>query len=155
MKRLYKSRKEKVIDGVCGGIAEYFDVDPLLVRIIFIALFFAGGSSILAYIIGMIIIPKAPLEQTVGTPVQADTFTDESPIISEEKPHKESNFNSSSPVALIIGLVLVFFGMIALMDNLHLFGGLFWWFRHHFWDYMIPAFIIVLGITMIMRGAKK
>jgi phage shock protein C len=48
MKRLYKSRKEKIVDGVCGGIAEYFDTDPVLVRIIFVLFTFVGGSGIIA-----------------------------------------------------------------------------------------------------------
>ena len=47
-KRLYKSRDEKMIDGVCGGIAEYFDIDPTLVRLIW-AVFGATGGGILAY----------------------------------------------------------------------------------------------------------
>ena len=55
-KRLYKSRDEKMIDGVCGGIAEYFDIDPTLVRLIW-AVFGATGGGILAYIVAAIIIP--------------------------------------------------------------------------------------------------
>lgn len=58
-KRLYKSRDEKMIDGVCGGIAEYFDIDPTLVRLIW-AVFGATGSGILAYIVAAIIIPTRP-----------------------------------------------------------------------------------------------
>lgn len=58
-KRLYKSRDEKMIDGVCGGIAEYFGIDPTLVRLIW-AVFGATGGGILAYIIAAIIIPTRP-----------------------------------------------------------------------------------------------
>ena len=58
-KRLYKSRDEKTIDGVCGGIAEYFDIDPTLVRLIW-AVFGATGGGILAYIVAAIIIPTRP-----------------------------------------------------------------------------------------------
>ena len=60
-RRLYKSRDEKMIDGVCGGIAEYFDIDPTLVRLIW-AVFGATGSGILAYIIAAVIIPTRPAE---------------------------------------------------------------------------------------------
>ena len=59
-KRLYKSNKNKVLCGVCGGIAEYFNVDPTLVRLgwsVFCAL---GGSGLLAYIIAAVIIPNDP-----------------------------------------------------------------------------------------------
>ena len=59
-KRLYKSRENKMIAGVCGGIAEYFDIDPTLVRLGW-ALFCAlGGSGIIAYIIAAVIIPESP-----------------------------------------------------------------------------------------------
>lgn len=58
--KLYRSKKDCVIGGVCGGIAEYFDVDPTLVRLLAILIFFFGGSGIIAYIIGWIIIPQNP-----------------------------------------------------------------------------------------------
>ena len=60
-KRLYKSRNDKMLGGVCGGIAEYFDIDPTLVRlggVLFCAL---GGSGILAYIVAAIVIPEQPV----------------------------------------------------------------------------------------------
>jgi len=59
-KKLYRSTKDRVIGGVCGGIAEYFDIDSTLVRLLTIAIFFLGGGGIIAYIIGWIIIPKNP-----------------------------------------------------------------------------------------------
>ena len=59
-KKLYKSNQNKMIDGVCGGIAEYFGIDPTLVRLAVVLLTCAGGSGILAYIIAMVIIPRAP-----------------------------------------------------------------------------------------------
>lgn len=59
-KRLYKSR-ERMIFGVCGGIAKYFNIDPTLVRLITVALsFFGVGCGILIYIIAAIIIPNEP-----------------------------------------------------------------------------------------------
>lgn len=60
-KRLYKSRKDKVIDGLAGGIAEYLGVDPVIVRLVFVALIFAGGAGLIIYIIGMFIVPRAPI----------------------------------------------------------------------------------------------
>jgi len=60
-KRLYRSRESKVIGGVCGGIGEYFDVDPVLVRIITVILAFGPGVGVMAYIIAWIIIPTRPL----------------------------------------------------------------------------------------------
>ena len=61
MKKLYKSRTDKKIDGVCAGIAEYFKVDPTLVRLGAVLLTCAGGSGILAYIIAALVIPQQPM----------------------------------------------------------------------------------------------
>lgn len=61
-KRLYKSNKNKMIDGICGGIAEYFNLDPTLVRLGWVVFCALGGCGILAYIIAAIIIPRNPLE---------------------------------------------------------------------------------------------
>jgi len=56
-KRLYRIEKDKKICGVCGGIAEYFDVDPTLIRLAWVLFSVCGGSGILAYIIAAIIMP--------------------------------------------------------------------------------------------------
>ncbi len=61
MKRLYRSSKDKLLGGLCAGIAEYFDVDPVLVRIIWVILAFASlGTAILIYIILWIVVPRNP-----------------------------------------------------------------------------------------------
>ena len=59
-KRLYKSRTDKRIDGVCAGIANYFNLDPTLVRIALVLFCLLGGSGILAYIICALVIPREP-----------------------------------------------------------------------------------------------
>ena len=61
-KKLYKSNTNKMLEGVCGGIAEYFGIDPPIVRLAWVVFCALGGSGILAYIIAAIIIPSAPLE---------------------------------------------------------------------------------------------
>lgn len=58
-KRLYRSKKEQMICGVCGGIAEYFDIDPTIIRLIW-AIFALSGSGVLVYILAAIIIPEEP-----------------------------------------------------------------------------------------------
>ncbi|MCI8832992.1 MAG: PspC domain-containing protein [Clostridia bacterium] len=57
-KRLYKIETGKKLDGVCGGIAEYFDIDPTLVRLLWIIFSCCWGGGIIAYIIAAIIMPK-------------------------------------------------------------------------------------------------
>ena len=55
--KLYRSKKDRMICGVCGGIANYFNIDPTLVRLAFVLIAMGAGSGILAYIIAAIIIP--------------------------------------------------------------------------------------------------
>ena len=61
-KKLYKSNTNKLLEGVCGGIAEYFGIDPTIVRLAWVVFCALGGSGILAYIIAAIIIPSATQE---------------------------------------------------------------------------------------------
>jgi len=62
MKKLYRSNNQRMIAGVCGGIAEYFHIDPTLVRLGFLACACAFGGGVLAYIVAAIVIPAAPVE---------------------------------------------------------------------------------------------
>ena len=59
-KRLYRSRTNRRLFGVCGGIGEYFNIDPVIVRILWILLIMAGGSGIVGYIIACLIVPEEP-----------------------------------------------------------------------------------------------
>ncbi len=58
-KRLYKSNKNKMLAGVCGGLAEYFNIDPTIVRLALVLFCALGGSGIIAYIIAAIVIPQS------------------------------------------------------------------------------------------------
>lgn len=59
-KRLYRSRNQRMICGVCGGIAEYFNVDPTIIRLAWVLFALTGGSGLLVYFIAAIIIPDEP-----------------------------------------------------------------------------------------------
>ena len=61
-KKLYKSRTDKKIDGVCAGIAEYADIDPTLVRLLWVLVTLFAGAGLIAYIIAAIIMPRKPEE---------------------------------------------------------------------------------------------
>ena len=60
-KRLYKSNQNKMIDGVCGGIAEYFGMDPTVVRLLWLLFSALGGSGVIAYLIAAVVIPRNPI----------------------------------------------------------------------------------------------
>jgi phage shock protein PspC (stress-responsive transcriptional regulator) len=59
-KRLYKSRHDHILDGVCAGVANYFNLDPSLVRLLWVGATFLGFSGVIAYIVCMIVIPREP-----------------------------------------------------------------------------------------------
>ncbi|OGO16269.1 MAG: hypothetical protein A2Y93_07845 [Chloroflexi bacterium RBG_13_68_17] len=60
-KRLYRSRDERIIGGVCGGLGKYLTMDPTVVRLIFVLLALAGGPGLLIYLIMLIVVPEEPL----------------------------------------------------------------------------------------------
>lgn len=60
VKKLYKSNRDRKIAGVCGGIAEYFNIDSTLVRLLWLVAVFCFGGGLLAYIIAMIVVPNEP-----------------------------------------------------------------------------------------------
>ena len=59
-KKLYKSESDQKIDGVCAGIGEFFEIDPTIVRLAWVAFSLLGGSGVLAYIICALVIPRKP-----------------------------------------------------------------------------------------------
>jgi phage shock protein C len=147
MKRLYKSRNNKVIAGVCGGIAEYFDVDPLLIRIITVIFFFAGGFALLAYIVGMIIIPSQPWERAwEGATPQGQ------PAASAGGTQNESRNSRGS---VIVGAVLMLFGIHFLLRNIPFFDSYYWWFWDTGWHFIWPSMLILAGLLVIFLGSRK
>jgi phage shock protein C len=70
-RRLTRSSTDKKIGGVCGGLAEYFDLDPTLIRVIWVLLVLCGGTGLLAYVILWIVLPLSP----VGYPGASATAT--------------------------------------------------------------------------------
>jgi phage shock protein C len=62
MKKLYRSNTNRKLCGVCGGLAEHFDIDPTIIRLIFIFLTLFGGGGLLIYLICALVIPKSPIQ---------------------------------------------------------------------------------------------
>lgn len=132
-KRLYKSRVNRMIDGVCGGIAEYFGLDPTLVRIVWVLLTILGGSGILLYIAGMIIIPTAPL---FPIPPAAQSAASPSPSSSNHK---------------FWGILLVVVGTLWLLSNMGIWHR--WW--SFSWDVMLPVVLVLAGVAFLFGGRNS
>jgi phage shock protein C len=147
MKKLYRSQKNRVIAGVCGGIAEYLEVDPVLVRLIAVLFFFMGGATLIAYIVGMIIIPNRPREGT-GV-IETARGQDAAPVLDTqtEKRGREGSF--------IIGIILIVFGVHFLLRNIPFFHPYYWWFWDLGWKFFWPSILILVGLLVIFRGGRK
>jgi phage shock protein C len=136
MQRLYRSKENKVIGGVCGGIGEYFDIDPVWVRLVFVLLIFADGIGILAYLIAWIMIPKNP-EQKEMKKTKAEVVAEKVTTKVEKvagRRYSESTF--------ILGVIIVLIGVAFLMHSM------FSWFSFH---YVWPAAIILLGLYLVVK----
>ncbi|MBR1576288.1 MAG: PspC domain-containing protein [Bacteroidales bacterium] len=59
-KRLYRNRHDKMVAGVCSGLGEYFDIDPTIIRLAWVLFCFLAGGGVIAYLVGMIVIPYGP-----------------------------------------------------------------------------------------------
>ena len=131
--RLYRSRVNKVFAGVCGGLAEYFDVDPVIIRIIFVLMVFFGGSGIPLYIAAIIIIPQKPY-------VLADF--EKPPVDPTQKAPP-----AGSSARNWFGYFLVIVGVLILMGNL----GVFDIFDHfdNIFEFIFPVLLILLGMGII------
>jgi phage shock protein C len=79
MKRIYRSRSEEMIAGVCGGLADYLNVDPTVIRLVFLLLLFAGGGGLFIYLILWVIMPLEPISGS-GTIEVSEKPENEMPV---------------------------------------------------------------------------
>ncbi len=145
MRRLYRSRKNRVIAGVCGGVAEYLNVDPVLVRLIAVLFLFVGGGSLIAYIVCIFVIPEQPSAAVqTGEPASSQTAA----------PSGYAN-RPAQTGGLIVGAVLMGLGAIFLMRNIPIFSDYYWWFWHMGWRFLWPSVLIGIGLLVILRAARN
>jgi len=152
--KLYRSKKDCVIGGVCGGIAEYFDIDTTLVRLLAVLVFFFGGSGIIAYIIGWIIIPQNPNGNTEDNSENKGEIKGKikkgadkaNKKVEENLPEERSKGNSERNRNIILGIILIIVGL-AFMGT-----TLFPWITWIAWGTFWPVIIIVVGLVIMIRA---
>jgi phage shock protein C len=128
--RLYRSVKDSKIGGVCGGLAEYLNTDPTLVRVLFVLFTIFHGAGLIAYIILWIAMPKRPLEAVTETKPEPSAAIPSGPV--PAPPAYRSD--------LYIGLALIAVGAILVLWHLY------WWLN---FGYIIAAIFVIIGIVMI------
>lgn len=135
-RRLYRSQRGKMIGGVCGGIAEYFRIDPTLVRIAFVVLAFAGGWGIVAYIIGLVIIPENPEK------------------VEEDVKREGSEESEVRGAGTVWGVVFILAGLILLLVNYDMLPWQMWRYWYFPWKLFWPFVIIMIGVILLLSRSK-
>ena len=169
-RRLYRCRQDRMLAGIAGGMAEYLEVDPTVVRILWILSAFLGGFTILLYIILAFVIPLEPVAGLMpvggpmpGTDAEAGVGTETasgaedatrtawaSPTHTAWAPpahHARPDDGRGGRAGLVIGTLLVVFGAIALAGVLvptWAASGL-----------LGPAFLLALGIALLVGATRR
>ena len=129
-KRLVRSRDDRVIAGVCGGLGEYLGIDAVLLRIAALLLVFAGGAGLVLYVVGWIAMPEAP-----------DT-TDAEPA----EPGATAPTPGRTRGTVLLGLVFIALGVLFLLDEI--------WPDFLSWQYVWPIALIAVGIAVLARARR-
>jgi len=129
IRRLHKSRADRMLDGVCGGVAEYFNLDSTLVRLAWVLLILVGGMGILLYIVAMIIMPVNRGESPAP------------PVAARERNSK------------FWGILLIAVGTIWFLGNLGIPLWHRWWGLA--WDVALPVLLILAGVAFMFGGRNS
>jgi phage shock protein PspC (stress-responsive transcriptional regulator) len=136
-KRLYRSASDKVFGGVAGGIAEYFAIDPVIIRVIFVLLAIFGGGGLLIYIVLWIAL------QEKGSATNPTESSFEMPHFQKETDFKPACPRDNKTFNLVIAILLIGIGATLLLDHF-LMPVVF----RHFW----PVLLVVAGVFLLVRS---
>lgn len=145
--RLYRSRTDSMVAGVCGGLGEYLNVDPILFRVLFLLALIVGGSGLLVYIVLWIVVPEEK-----GTSFKADNLKDDNMTETTNQSKNENVPGGGQPVHqkndgnLWGGLILITLGGIFLIDRFVP--------RIDFGD-LWPLILVVVGIILITKSVRQ
>ena len=140
-KKLYRSRRYRVFGGVAGGLAVYFSIDPILMRVIFVLVSLMHGLGLLAYIILWIVIPEEPFE--VAYPINDQTQPGENTNMHADNVPLETKKGTGT---VIFGIVLIFIGFIFFADRI---------FPRFSFDDVFPIAIVAIGAFLVWNSLKS
>lgn len=139
-RRLHRSKKNQMLAGVCGGLGEYFGIDPTVVRLIFVLATIFGGYGIIAYIILWIILPEESSKQ-IGT---EDTIKENVAAMRSKAEGFAAGLQSDAKenkTRVIFGAILVGLGIIFFLDNFGIFRADIFW----------PLVLIAIGVLILRK----
>lgn len=147
--RLERSHTNRVISGVCGGIAEYLDIDATFVRVVMVILAFPFGVGILIYFVLLFLMPNPGQP----TPFVRSAGIEQTTVIDPANPVMPAAPRVVDPMVVErrrngIGLLLVAVGVVFLLGNV---GA----FRFIDWRYIWPLVIIALGVYLIAQRSRQ
>lgn len=142
--RLVRSDKDRILGGVCGGLAEFFNVDATIVRLIFVLIAVFGGSGVLLYLILWLIIPPSTSAGEISRSTiknSADEMKDQAQKLADEA----KDFSKRSNSKQIIGVAVIVLGLLFLFENFGIF---------HFINFgkLWPVILIIVGFLIITRN---
>lgn len=152
MKRLCRSQQERVIAGVCGGLALYFERDPLLFRLLFIVLTLATGTGVALYLLLWLALPSAPQAFAQQEEIMRENLNEMRLRARELGAEARRSFaqarktGSHGDTLIITGAILVGVGLLLLFRNI----GLLAWMR-----YLWPVGLLALGIVTLLNSVKR
>ena len=139
-KRLERSRTNRVIAGVCAGLANYFNLDIALIRVLFVVAFICGSFGFWMYVILWIVVPEENILEQGSSSTKA---TDDTIDITPKETKEEKKTGNG---ALIAGLILIFVGLVALADN----------FLYMAWVWKLwPMILIIIGAVILVNSLKN
>jgi phage shock protein PspC (stress-responsive transcriptional regulator) len=148
--RLYRSRSKKIIGGVAGGLADYLNLDPVLIRVLFVIITLINGLGILLYIILWIVVQEEPYqtysyEMGASSEPAGDTGNTNTTENAEPEPKKPVE-KKDSKGRVIAGVVLISLGFIFLAEN---------WFPHFDFSDILPLALVGAGIWLVYNSINK
>lgn len=147
-KQLYRSEKNRIVAGVAGGLGEYFNVDPTLVRLLFILMTVSGGSGVLLYLILWIIVPSESGTHGMAASETVEANTKEVEQRAKTFAHEAESWTSRSDTRFWGGLILALIGCWFLLTNL---GILSVYVIGKLW----PVTLIVIGLALWAQSERK
>ena len=149
-KKIYRKTDDCVVAGVCSGLADYFEIDETLVRVIFVLLFIGGGSGLLIYLVLWLVIPRDGQEdKKVNWEENVKEFTQDvgkkAKTVAKEikKEMKVEKINPEKRQGSFFGLLLLLWGGILLINKISP--------MLIEWDYVWPGMLIVLGGYLMLK----